>query len=336
MVGIVGEAARCIDVVRVVPHLRRIELLHPGHDDAVIVHEHRNARRVGDRALVDGAGVDRAALEDSHEAQPPVPVRRAQRGEQVRRHPLRRLRDERGVGDAERDLERVERRKPAPARLGVGGKALRRGRRRLVLCQTIDAVVEQHHHDVEVVPQRVYPVAGADRRAVAVAHDDEHGEVRAMQPDPRRNRQRATVNAVKSVGLEVMREPAGATDAGDEYRLFGDELLARQELLHRGEDRVIAAAGAPAGAGALVVAQRVFVLVVVLVQHGESAGNRHRAPPRGMRPRIAPRIEPGRSGSPGTRVQQSTSTSVEARSSMASCPRRRFSSVMCGSPSSSL
>jgi len=54
------------------------------------------------------------------------------------------------------------------------------------------------------------------------------------------------------------------------------------------------------------------------------------------RSRIAVAIVAGLSGSPATRVQQSTSTSVCARSSHASCPYRRDSVVMYGAPGSSL
>ena len=94
--------------------------------------------------------------------------------------------------------------------------------------------------------------------------------------------------------------------------LLRRQLLGGQQALHRGEDRVVAAAGTPAGPRALVVAH----LVVVRrprPARARAAGRRRRvmlAPPRGMRPRMASRIAPGRSGSPGTRVQQSTSTSV--------------------------
>ena len=99
---------------------------------------------------------------------------------------------------------------------------------------------------LHVVADRVHPVRGADRAAVAVAHHDEHGEVGAVQLDARRDRQRAPVNAVEAVGLEVVREAARAADAGDEHRLLRLELLGDEQLLHGGEHRVVAAAGTPA------------------------------------------------------------------------------------------
>src|SRR6478672_8799314 len=48
---------------------------------------------------------------------------------------------------------------------------------------------------------------------VADAHDDEHGEIGTVQPDARRDWQRAAVDAVESVRLEVVRKAARAADA---------------------------------------------------------------------------------------------------------------------------
>ena len=72
---------------------------------------------------------------------------------------------------------------------------------------------------------------------------------------------RAAVNAVESVRLEVVREPARAADAGDEHRLLGLELFGDEQPLHRGEHRVVAAARAPARHRTFVVAELVVALV---------------------------------------------------------------------------
>ena len=120
---------------------------------------------------------------------------------------------------------------------------------------------------LHVVSDRVHPVRGADRAAVAVAHHDEHREIGAMQLDARRDRQRAAVNAVETVRLEVMREPARAADAGDEHRLLGLELFGDEQLLDRGEHRVVAAAGTPAGDRSLVVAEHEFAVIVLPGTH---------------------------------------------------------------------
>src|SRR5690349_9938707 len=199
----------------------------------------------------------------------------------------------------------------------------------------------------------MYPVRGADGAAVAVAHDDEDIQLRTLQLDAGRHRERAAVNAVEAVGLEVVRKAARTTDARDEHRLLGPELLGHKQPLDRGEHRMVAAAGTPAGRGPFVVAEREGPLVVDI--DGATAretGKLHHAtpparivslvrwPPVRSRVAIAERsaswIAPGWRGSPGTRVQQSTSTSVWARRRKASWPRRRFSAVMNGSARSSL
>ncbi len=56
----------------------------------------------------------------------------------------------------------------------------------------------------------------------------------------------AAVDRVDAVGVHVVRKAAGAADAGDEHDLLARDAEGRQHLLHLGEDRVVAAAGAPA------------------------------------------------------------------------------------------
>ena len=56
----------------------------------------------------------------------------------------------------------------------------------------------------------------------------------------------AAVDAVDAVGVHVVGKAAGAADAGDEDEVLARDAQRRQHLLHLGQDRVVAAAGAPA------------------------------------------------------------------------------------------
>ena len=180
--------------------------------------------------------------------------------EQRLRDPVHRLRDERHVLHAERDGERVQRVEVGAARRRVALRAERRGRRCLLLRQAVDVVVVQQHGDVHVVADRVDPVRGADAAAVAVAGVHEHVQVGPRHLDALGDRQRPAVDAVEPVGAHVVRQAARAADAGDEDRLLRLQPLVAAEPLHGREDRVVAAALAPARHAALVVLERVVLL----------------------------------------------------------------------------
>ena len=91
-------------------------------------------------------------------------------------------------------------------------------------------------------------------------------EIGARHLDAFGDRQRAAVDAVEAVGLHVVRKAARAADAGDEDGLFRPQVLVAAQPLHGGEDRVVAAAGAPARHAALVVLE-----LVVLFVHAQQA-----------------------------------------------------------------
>src|SRR5450759_89366 len=105
LVRLLGHGAGGGEVVRVVMHLRRVDLVQFRRHHAVVVHHHRDARRVLHRLLEHLRREDRAALQDAHEAESLVVVRRAERGVEVRGHPLGGLRHERRVGDPQGDLD---------------------------------------------------------------------------------------------------------------------------------------------------------------------------------------------------------------------------------------
>src|SRR5262249_6571464 len=117
--------------------------------------------------------------------------------------------------------------------------------RYLALGQTVDLIVEEDDLDVDVAPEGVQQVSGADGQAVAVAGDDPDGEVRTSHLQAGGEGGSATVDGVEAVGVHVVREAAGAANARHEDHLFALHAQRGQRLLHLGQDRVIAAAGAP-------------------------------------------------------------------------------------------
>ena len=57
---------------------------------------------------------------------------------------------------------------------------------------------------------------------------------------------RAAVDGVETEGVHVVREAAGAADAGDDDEIFAANSKLREDGLHGGENGVVATAGAPA------------------------------------------------------------------------------------------
>ena len=135
--------------------------------------------------------------------------------------------DERRLG-REGDRERLDRRVDGARRRRLRLLAELRRRARLALREAVDAVVEHHHLDVDVAPHRVDHVVAADREGVAVAGDDPDHEVRAGGLEAGGEGRRAAVDRVEAVGVHVVRQPAGAADAGDE----DDVLLRHAEVGH--------------------------------------------------------------------------------------------------------
>jgi hypothetical protein len=153
--------------------------------------------------------------------------------------------DERRLG-AERQRDRVERVVERAHRRRLGDLAELGRRRVLALGQPVDPVVEQQDLQVHVAAQRVDQVVAADRQRVAVAGDDPDRQVRPRRRQAGRDRRRAAVDRVHPVGVHVVREARGAADAGDEDDVLARDAELGHEALHRGEDRVVAAARAPA------------------------------------------------------------------------------------------
>ncbi len=147
---------------------------------------------------------------------------------------------------ADGDRQRMERIVDRAGRRALGHLAQRRGGRILPLGQAVNAVVEQHDVDVEVAADAVHQVIAADRQPVAVAGDDPHRQIGPAGFQARGHGRRPAVDRVDAVGVHVIGKPAGAADAGDEHHLFRRHAERRQHLLHLGQNRIVAAAGAPA------------------------------------------------------------------------------------------
>ena len=224
-----------------------------------------------ERAVVE----DRAVLVDLDQGRAPVLRGRPQRLGEVLAVGVGRAGHEGGLG-AEREGDRVERVVDRAHRGGLGDLAdLGRGGV-LPLGQAVDPVVEQQDLEVDVASQRVDQVVAPDRQRVTVTGHDPHRQVAARGGQAGGDGRRAAVDRVHAVGVEVVREPRGAADARDEDDVLALEPELGQEALHRGQDGVVAAAGAPADllvGGELLLGLRRRVLTQA--RHAVGAGQRH-------------------------------------------------------------
>ena len=102
-----------------------------------------------------------------------------------------------------------------------------------------------------------------------------------------------------------MRETAGAADARHEHGLLGPQILVAAQLLHRRQNGVVAAAGAPAWHAALIILK--FVMLVVQPQEAFGGMNGHGRYFCFSFSRMTRWIVDGLIGWPRTSLQQSTS-----------------------------
>ena len=161
---------------------------------------------------------------------------------------------ERGLG-GHGQRQRPQRPVHRPLRVGACARAGPRGRRVLPLGQAHHFVVEKENFDIHIAAQGVDEVVAADGQAVAVAGHDPDVQLGPDQLQARGHGRRPAVEGLEAVGVEVVRQPARTADAGDEHQPFARHAQRRQHLLEHGQDREVAAAGAPAH---LLVAGQVF------------------------------------------------------------------------------
>ncbi|MCY1186821.1 hypothetical protein D9M73_277310 [compost metagenome] len=88
-------------------------------------------------------------------------------------------------------------------------------------------------------------MVAANRQRIAVAGDDPHVEIGIGELHPRRHRRSATMDSVEAVGFHIIRETRRAADAADEHGVFGPRADLGHGALHRLEDRIVTATGAP-------------------------------------------------------------------------------------------
>src|SRR5258708_14030992 len=135
---------------------------------------------------------------------------------------------------------------------------------------------------------RVIPT---DRKRVAVAGGAPDFQLRGNRLDARGHCRRAAVNRVKTKGIHIIREAAGAADPGNDDEVFALDAQLRKNGLHSGEDRVVSAAGAPA-----------YFLVGLKIFFRQRRGLRRRAHPRSSSrtniPSIFCSISPSLTGRP--------------------------------------
>src|SRR5262249_10517277 len=130
-----------------------------------------------------------------------------------------------------------------------------RRRRILALRQAVDAIVEEQDVDIEVAPDRVNKVIAADRQGVPIAGDYPPRQLRIRYLDAGGDRRGPAMNAMKAIGIHVVREAAGAADARYEDHVLAFDAELGHHFLHLREDGVIAAAGTPAD---LLIGDKIF------------------------------------------------------------------------------
>ena len=154
-------------------------------------------------------------------------------------------RDEGGFR-ADRQRQRIERAIGGAERSGFGFLADFGGGRILALGQAVNFVVEHQHFEADVAAQHVNGVIAADGERIAVTGGHPDFEIGTRDFQAGGNGGRAAVNRVKAERVHVIREAAGAADAGNDHEFFARDAEFGENGLHGGENGVVAAAGAPA------------------------------------------------------------------------------------------
>src|SRR5258706_9360645 len=85
----------------------------------------------------------------------------------------------------------------------------------------------------------------ADAEAIAVAGCHPHAKVGARNLQAGSNRRCAAMDSVKAVGVHIIGEPAGTSDAGDKYHIMPRNIQLGHNTLYLCKDGIIAATRAP-------------------------------------------------------------------------------------------
>ncbi len=114
---------------------------------------------------------------------------------------------------------RIERAVRRSVRGGLGLLADFRCGRVLAFGEAVNFIVEQKNFQADVAAQHVNGVIAADAQRVTVSGGDPNFQLRIHQLQSGGHGRRASVNGVESKRVHVVREAAGAADAGNHHKL---------------------------------------------------------------------------------------------------------------------
>ena len=114
------------------------------------------------------------------------------------------------------------------------------------LGQAVNAIVKEDDLQIDIAAQTVQQVVAAYRQAVAITSDDPDAEVGIGSFDSGSEGRSPTVDRVDAVSIHVIGETARAADPRNEYDILSRNPNFGQDFLHLGQDRIVAAAWAPA------------------------------------------------------------------------------------------
>ena len=116
----------------------------------------------------------------------------------------------------------------------------------MTLGQAVDLVIEEQDIQVEIAAQQMDSMVAADAEAVAIAGYHPDAEIRTTGLETRCDRRRPAMDRMHSIGIHVIGETAAAADTGNYHNILPGYSERRHDLLHLGQDGIIAASGAPA------------------------------------------------------------------------------------------
>ena len=132
----------------------------------------------------------------------------------------------------------------------------------LSLGESIDAVVEQDHVEVDVASVGVDEVVTSDGESVTVTADLPNSEVRVGDFASCGDGGGTSVDGVHAVGGHVVRQTAGAADAGDDSGVMRSDADFSHGFLKRGEEGVVATTWTPTRLS-------FFIVLYSIVAHNE-------------------------------------------------------------------
>ena len=127
----------------------------------------------------------------------------------------------------------------------LADEATRTGWRILTLGETVDTIVQENHIQVYVSAVGMYEVVAANGKAITVATYLPYGKAWVCYLAACCNGCGTAVYGVHAVGGHIVRQTAGATDAGDNCDVFRCNANLGHSLVQRGEEEVVTTTGAP-------------------------------------------------------------------------------------------